>query len=171
MKLFVVASLLLIATLASASVTCETPSGATVTLEGALSENEFKLAMNNWGEIKAAMLGGMKLHRYMREHELDWLILTVRPGEHTYWNHSTRLVLTLPDGACLESVDMACTDSPLEREFYLLVDGLWLAGPHLARVKSGGVLVMAGFPAGSVIVEHGPYWAETVEPVTMEVLE
>ena len=157
--------------LAASSLTCETSSGAAVTFRGAMSEQEFFVSTYNWGEVKSAFSGGMKLHAYAHEQGHDWMLLTVEPGEHTYWVSTTSVVLTLDDGRRIKSVDMACTDSPLERKLYTLDNGLWLAGPQMARVKSGGVLVFAGFPAGSLIREHGDYWAETIDLVSMEVCE
>lgn len=164
-------SISIVPCVACASLSCETSSGAVVTFRGAMSEVEFFRSTYNWGELKAALYGGMKLHAYARERDLDWAVLTVKPGPRTYWGGTTRAVLTFADGERIESVDMACTDSPLEHTLYTLDGGLWLAGPHVARVQSGGVLVMAGFPRGSLIEEHGEYWADDFGPIKMEVLE
>lgn len=156
---------------AGSQLTCETSSGAVVTFGGALSERELWRSTYNWGELKAAIYGGMKLHAYTNKRDLDWTILTVAPGPDTYWGSTTHVVLTLKDGSRVESVDLAATDSPIERKLYTRDGGLRIAGPDLARVPSGGVLVMAGFPAGSVITEHGTYWAEVRDLVRMEVVE
>jgi len=156
--------------IAAASLSCETPSGTSVTLRGGLSTYELWRSTYNWGEIKAAMAGGMKLHSYMHEHELDWLVLTVAPT-NAYWDASTRISLTLAGGGVVESVDLVCTDSPLERRVFHVAGGLNLSDAKLARVPSGGVLVMAGFPLGSLIEKHGEYWGELVALTTMEICE
>lgn len=161
---------LLIPVLGAASLSCETPSGATVTVTSGLSKYELWRSTYNWGEIKAAMSGGMKLHGYMHERGLDWVVLTVTPA-NVYWTKETCITLMLKDGRRLGSIELVCTDSPLERKLFHVRDGVQLDDPRLARVGSGGVLMMAGFPAGSLIVAHHDYWADLADVTRMEVRE
>lgn len=142
--------------------------GATVRAKGMFSR--YKLWPSTYSSVErmCADMGGMKRHAAMLASPHDWLSLHVEPPEDgVLWGQATEFELVTTAGETLYGGPVLLTDSPAEREvFYARLHSVFLQpeGGQYGRSSRGYVVVVVGFPEGSLQAEHGEYWAEFDEP-------
>ena len=90
------------------------------------------------------------------------------------WGQVTEFELVTAAGETLYGGPVLLTDSPAEREvFDVRLHSVLLqpeGGPY-GRSSLGYIVVVVGFPEGSLQAEHGEYWAEFDEPVQFTVTD
>lgn len=150
--------------------------GATVRVKGMLSHYKLWPSMYGKAEQACAAMGGMKHHAAMFASPHDWLVLHVDPPEEgVRWNDLTEFALITADGDTLHADAVLLTDSPAEQEvFDARLRGVFLqseGGPYGRTYRDGYVVVMVGFPEGSLQAEHGEYWAKFARPIEFDVTE
>ena len=149
--------------------------GATVRAKGMFSR--YKLWPSTYSSVErmCADMGGMQRHAAMHADPHDWLSIHVEPPDGgVVWGEATAFVLVMADGETLRGGPVLLTDSPAEREVFdarahsvlLKSEG----GPY-GRSGRGYIVVVVGFPEGSLQAEHGEYWAEFDEPARFTVRE
>ena len=180
MKALVVALALLLSVAAGArggSYLFETVSsgGAVVRVKGMFSR--YKLWPSTYSSVERACaeMGGMQRHAAMLASPSDWLSLHVEPPEGgVWWGDTTEFVLVTAAQETLRGGPVLLTDSPAEREVFdarALSVRLQPEGGCYGRNRLGYVVVVVGFPIGSLQAKHGTYWAEFDEPVSFAVTE
>lgn len=149
--------------------------GATVRVKGMLSR--YKVWPSTYGAVDrlCASMGGMRLNAAMLASPRDWFVLHVEPPEGgVVWGPATEFELVTAAGETLRADAVLLTDSPAEREVFdarARAVALRPEGGPYGRSGLGYVLVVVGFPEGSLRAEHGEYWAEFDEPAQFTVTE
>ena len=138
--------------------------GAIVRVKGMFSR--YKLWPSTFSSVEQLCvdMGGMQYHAAMLADPHDWLSLHVEPPESgVVWGAATEFVLVTAAGETLYGGPVMLTDSPIEQEVFdarahsvVLQSG---GGPY-GRNRLGYVVVVVGFPEGSLKAKHGEYWAK-----------
>lgn len=146
--------------------------GATVRVKGMFSRYKLWPSMYSSVERLCAERGGMKRHAAMLASSHDWLSLHVEPPEDgVWWGETTEFMLVTSVGETLYGDAMLLTDSPAERVVFDASVLLQPKGGQYGRNRLGYVVVVVGFPEGSLQAEHGEYWAEFDTPLQFTVTE
>lgn len=175
-----VACLLVLAPYAEAAedgylLTSVSSGGAMVRLKGMFSRYKSWPSMYSLTEQACADAGGMKRYAAMRADPHDWLCLHVEPPDSgVVWGSGTEFTLVTAAGETLRGGPVLLTDSPVERQVWdararsVLLQSK--GGPY-GRSRLGHIVIVVGFPEGSLDAEHGEYWATFDTPARFTVVE
>lgn len=177
MKTLVILLLLISVTVSGGDYLFETVSsdGAVVRVKGMFSRYKLWPSTYSYVERACAAHGGMQRHAAMHASPHDWLSFHIEPPETgVLWGAVTEFMLVTAVGETLRGDPVLLTDSPAERVVFDARERTVLleskGGPY-GRNRLGYIVVVVGFPEGSLQAEHGEYWATFDEPAQFVVTE